>query len=127
MGCLTQSIVALVTTTGVHLRDQEPYNVEGDNSWRIVPGDTTSTQLMVTHDHYDHYDADQDVTYLPIEWEGFYTVADVGRVPPESVVYPLERMLSAAFTSLSSSAPHSHECQRSDKSFLRTVPHELHS
>jgi len=32
-------------------------------------------------------------------------------------------MLMAAFVSLSSSQPHSQKCHRSDKSFLRTVPH----
>ncbi len=51
----------MVTTTGVHLRDQEPYSVEGDNSWRLITDDTQSSQLMVTHDHYDHSDADQDI------------------------------------------------------------------
>ena len=58
---LSQSVVALVTTTGVHLREQEPYNIEGDNSWRVIPGDVQTNQLMVTHDHYDHHDADQDI------------------------------------------------------------------
>jgi len=30
----------------------------------------------------------------------------------------------AAFVSLSSSQPHAQECQRSESSFLRTVPHD---
>lgn len=52
---------ALVTTAGVHLRDQEPFHVEGDNSWRVIPGDVLTDQLMVTHEHYDHQDADKDI------------------------------------------------------------------
>ena len=55
------SIFALITTAGVHLRDQEAFNVDGDNSWRVIPGDVDSQQLMVTHEHYDHRDADQDI------------------------------------------------------------------
>jgi D-proline reductase (dithiol) PrdB len=58
---LKESTFALITTAGVHLRDQEPFNIEGDNSWRVIPGEIDSQQLMVTHDHYDHRDADQDI------------------------------------------------------------------
>ena len=65
---LKESSFALVTTAGVHMRDQEPYNVEGDNSWRLLPGTVESAQLMVTHEHYDHHDADQDINCVfPID------------------------------------------------------------
>lgn len=65
---LSQSTFALVSTAGVHLRDQEPYNVAGDNSWRLIPGDVQANQLMVTHDHYNHRDADQDINCIfPID------------------------------------------------------------
>lgn len=65
---LRESTFALVSTAGVHLRDQQPYNVEGDNSWRLFPGDVQADQLMVTHDHYDHADADQDINCIfPID------------------------------------------------------------
>ena len=59
---------ALVTTAGVHLHEQEPFNVEGDNSWRFIPGDVDASQLMVTHEHYDHRDADADINVVfPID------------------------------------------------------------
>ena len=65
---LGESMFALVTTAGVHLRDQEPYNLEGDNSWRLIPGDVETSQLMVTHEHYDHRDADEDINVVfPID------------------------------------------------------------
>src|SRR5438046_4637658 len=65
---LKESTFALVTTAGVHLRDQEPYNLEGDNSWRVIPGDVETSQLMVTHEHYDHRDADKDINCVfPID------------------------------------------------------------
>lgn len=56
-----ESVFALITTAGVHLREQEAFDVDGDNSWRVIPGDIDSRQLMVTHDHYDHRDADKDI------------------------------------------------------------------
>jgi D-proline reductase (dithiol) PrdB len=65
---LSQTTFALVSTAGVHLRDQEPYKVDGDNTWRLIPGDVQASQLMVTHDHYDHHDADQDINCIfPID------------------------------------------------------------
>lgn len=65
---LSQSTFALVTTAGVHPRDQEPFHVDGDNSWRLIPGDVQARQLMVTHAHYDHRDADQDINCVfPID------------------------------------------------------------
>jgi D-proline reductase (dithiol) PrdB len=42
--------------------------VDGDNSWRLIPGDVEANQLMVTHEHYDHSDADQDINCVfPID------------------------------------------------------------
>ena len=65
---LRESVFALVTTAGVHLRDQEPFKIEGDNSWRVIPGDVASSDLMVTHEHYDHRDADEDINIVfPID------------------------------------------------------------
>lgn len=65
---LKETTFALITTAGVHLRDQEPFHVDGDNSWRLIPGDVQSSQLMVTHEHYDHRDADADINVVfPID------------------------------------------------------------
>jgi D-proline reductase (dithiol) PrdB len=58
---LRDSAFALVSTAGVQLREQEPYNLDGDNSWRLIPGDVRTDQLMVTHGHYDHRHADADI------------------------------------------------------------------
>lgn len=65
---LSDTVVALVSTAGVHLRDQEPYNVDGDSSYRVIPSDASSGDLMVTHEHYDHSEADKDVNCVfPID------------------------------------------------------------
>lgn len=65
---LSETVFALVSTAGVHLREQESYDLEGDNSWRLIPGDVRSDALMVTHAHYDHRHADQDINCVfPID------------------------------------------------------------
>ena len=70
-GELAKSTVAIVTAAGVHLREQEPFNISdelGDLGYRIVPEDVDPSQLMVTHHHYDHTDADKDINVVfPID------------------------------------------------------------
>ncbi|MDP9315603.1 MAG: glycine/sarcosine/betaine reductase selenoprotein B family protein [Chloroflexota bacterium] len=59
------------TTGGVHLVDQAPFDMrdpQGDPSYRIIPGGTPRERLMITHNYYDHRDAEQDLDMLfPIE------------------------------------------------------------
>src|SRR5579864_9624103 len=65
---LKETVFALVTTAGVHLRDQVPFDLAGDNSWRLITGNVETGQLMVTHEHYDHRDADRDINVVfPID------------------------------------------------------------
>ena len=64
---LSQSRIAIVTAAGVHLRGQEPFNVAdelGDLTFRLIPPDADSSELMVTHHHYDHADADADINVV---------------------------------------------------------------
>lgn len=56
--------VALVTTAGVHLEGDVPFDMadpQGDPSWRAIPGDAPDSALAITHDYYDHRDADRDL------------------------------------------------------------------
>ncbi len=65
---LKDSTFALVTTAGVQLRDQEPFDLDGDNSWRLITGDVQADQFLVRHEHYDHHDADEDINVVfPID------------------------------------------------------------
>jgi len=68
---LHDSTVALVTTAGVHLKGQAPFdmaNSEGDASFRELPSDTPKEEYMITHDYYDHSDADKDINVVfPID------------------------------------------------------------
>ena len=66
-GELSRATVAIVTAGGVHLRSQEPFNIAdelGDLTFRVIPTDVDSSQLMVTHHHYDHADADADINVV---------------------------------------------------------------
>ena len=66
-GELARSTVAIVSAGGVHLRAQEPFNIAdelGDLTFRVIPDDADTSELMVTHHHYDHADADQDVNVV---------------------------------------------------------------
>ena len=68
---ITLSRLALVTTGGVHLKTQLPFNMfdpSGDPTFREIPADINPSALAVTHDYYDHKDADKDINIvLPIE------------------------------------------------------------
>src|SRR5512135_671308 len=68
---LDKSTIAIVTTAGVHHKDQEPFNMkdrEGDPSYRIIDLRRPHSSLMITHDYYDHADADRDINIVfPIE------------------------------------------------------------
>ena len=68
---LKECRVALVTTAGVHLRSQPPYNMEdkeGDPTFREIPSNASLSELMITHNYYDHRDADLDINIvLPME------------------------------------------------------------
>jgi D-proline reductase (dithiol) PrdB len=70
-GELAKTTVALVTAGGVHLKDQDAFNIAdelGDLTYRIIPEDVNADDLMVTHHHYDHSDADKDINVVfPID------------------------------------------------------------
>ena len=68
---LAECTVALVTSGGVHLRTQAPFDVydeKGDWSSREIPGDAATADLTVTHTHYATDDALQDPNVmLPLD------------------------------------------------------------
>ena len=70
-GDLSRATVAIVSAAGVHLKTQEQFNIGedlGDLTYRVMPEDAGGADLMVTHDHYDHSDADEDINVVfPID------------------------------------------------------------
>lgn len=68
---LSKCKVALVTTAGVHLKNQKPFDMldkDGDPTYRELPSDTPRGEYTITHDYYDHTDADKDINIVfPID------------------------------------------------------------
>ncbi|MFQ5656993.1 MAG: glycine/sarcosine/betaine reductase selenoprotein B family protein [Candidatus Methylomirabilales bacterium] len=68
---LRESSIAMVTTGGVHLKSQSPFNMEdpeGDATFRTFPADVDQANLTITHKYYDHSAADRDINVvLPID------------------------------------------------------------
>ena len=64
---LDQCKVALVSTAGVHLKADEPFDVDnpaGDPSFRIIPADVSEQELTVTHIYFDTKFAKTDPTIV---------------------------------------------------------------
>jgi len=61
----------LLTTGGVHLRRDRPFDMadpDGDPAFREIPTDVARSDLRITHDYYDHRDADRDINLVfPLE------------------------------------------------------------
>jgi D-proline reductase (dithiol) PrdB len=68
---ISHSRLSLITTGGVHLRSQPTFDMRdpaGDPSFREIPADISVRDLTITHNYYDHSDADKDVNIVfPIE------------------------------------------------------------
>ena len=68
---LNESKIALITTAGVHHRNQLPFDMndrEGDPTFRLIDAFRPIEDLMITHDYYDHSDADKDINIVfPIQ------------------------------------------------------------
>jgi D-proline reductase (dithiol) PrdB len=58
---LSESKVAVLTTGGVYVEGQEPFNTDGDWSYREIPLETPLDQLRVAHTHYDTTGVAEDV------------------------------------------------------------------
>ena len=50
---LSEARIAVLTTGGIHTCDQEPFNVDGDWSYREIHLDTPLEDFRVAHTHYD--------------------------------------------------------------------------
>lgn len=65
---LKEMKVALITAAGVHLKTDKRFNLSGDTSFREIPGDAESKDLMVSHGGYDNSDVNKDVNCMfPID------------------------------------------------------------
>jgi hypothetical protein len=60
---MDQATIALVSTAGVRMRSDPPFQVEGDSSYRLITAGTTA-ELTYDDTHYDHACVDQDLNCL---------------------------------------------------------------
>lgn len=60
--------IALVTAAGVHLKEDKRFNLAGDFSYRVIPGDAPVDDMMVSHGGYDNADVNKDINCMfPID------------------------------------------------------------
>jgi D-proline reductase (dithiol) PrdB len=81
--------VALVTTGGVQLRTQPPFDMNnpfGDPSFREIPAAVSPAQLTITHDYYDHRDAGRDPNIV-FPWQSLRELVEQGAVGRASPVH----------------------------------------
>ena len=68
---LSQCRLALVTTGGVHHMDQKPFDMidpQGDPTFREIHATAAPENLTITHNYYDHGDAEKDINIvLPLQ------------------------------------------------------------
>jgi D-proline reductase (dithiol) PrdB len=66
-----KSRLALITTAGVHLKSEPPFDMrdrQGDPSFREIPADAKPADLSITHNYYDQRDAVRDINIVfPLE------------------------------------------------------------
>lgn len=61
---LAEMKIALVTGAGVHLREDQRFLLSCDSSFRIIPADTSTENLTVSHGGYDNTDALTDINSM---------------------------------------------------------------
>lgn len=67
-GRLEEAFIALVSTAGVHHKDDPPFQVDGDTSFRIIPGEAPGADLRIADTHYDHSCVEKDINCVfPID------------------------------------------------------------
>lgn len=58
---LATARICLVTTAGVFHPSDRPFDPEGDNGFRVIPGDAAAADLRYADSHYPHDCVDADL------------------------------------------------------------------
>lgn len=56
--------IAFASAAGVHLKTDKRFNLAGDFTFRLIPGDTPTSELMVSHGGYDNGDVNKDINCM---------------------------------------------------------------
>ncbi len=79
---LAQTKFALLTTGGPHLRSDQPFDMadpHGDPSYRAIPATARLSDITITHDYYNHADADRDLNII-LPLTRFQELVDTGTI-----------------------------------------------
>lgn len=109
---ISECIVAVVTTAGVHLKGDTPFDLtlkDGDTSFRIIPKEAETFDLMISHNHYDHRDADSDINIVfPVGiLKGFVKKGIIKDIAPRNIgfmgsIYDTEKLTNISAREASS-------------------------
>jgi D-proline reductase (dithiol) PrdB len=65
---LSECTVALISTGGVHLKSDRPFNLNSDPTFRVIPKEAQPADLAISHQAYDRTDALRDLNLVfPLE------------------------------------------------------------
>lgn len=92
---LSECRVALLSTAGISLHSDRPFDQEGeradpwwgDPGWRVLPRDVTETDVRFSHFHVDHTPAEEDLdVVLPLrQLHELVEAGVVGAVGPRHI------------------------------------------
>ena len=117
---VNQCRVALITSGGVHLKAQTPFDMTdtaGDPTFREIPANISPSELTITHNYYDHSDADKDINViLPLERiRDLKQAGDIGEVNHRHFSFMGHIMLHHIDTLMKDTAPNVAAKMKSDK------------
>ena len=58
---LSEMVIALASACGAHLKTDKRFNLAGDTTYREIPDNTPTDDLMISHGGYDNSDANRDI------------------------------------------------------------------
>lgn len=65
---LREATVAIVSTAGLHLCSDTPFDLKTDATFRLIPRTADNAEFCITHEHYDRRDALRDPNLIfPLE------------------------------------------------------------
>ncbi len=98
---LAESRIALVSTAGVYVDGDTPFDVDadqGDPTFRAVPSDVDRSALRIAHTHYTHRFADQDINVIfPVDRLAELATAGVLRLAPRFFSFGFGGALTSAY------------------------------
>ncbi len=57
---IAELTVALVSSTGVYLKEQPAFSENGDETYRVIPAEGAVADMRFKHGHYDTSEAEKD-------------------------------------------------------------------